>query len=301
MLIDRTHRTWLVASCAILAIAAAVYVPYAMHSPSGPNGRSTLGLVYGSIGSAFMVFAALFGARKRVPTWRIGRAQTWMRGHLWLGLLSLPLIFFHAGFRFGGSLTAVLMVLLIAVVASGLFGAALQHYLPKAMMEQVPFETVFEQIDRVRGLLREEADQIVLAACGSPETASPPAKPECAPAVAPAAAGASGITLSEREGAILRRFYEKEMTPFLRESHPCSLALADPQMSRGLFEELRILLPPAVHPTVNDLEEICEEERQLLRQIRLHHWLHGWLLVHVPLSFALLFLGVVHAVMALRY
>jgi len=39
----------------------------------------------------------------------------------------------------------------------------------------------------------------------------------------------------------------------------------------------------------------------LLRQERLHRWLHGWLLLHIPLSLALILLGAVHAVMALRY
>jgi len=30
-------------------------------------------------------------------------------------------------------------------------------------------------------------------------------------------------------------------------------------------------------------------------QERMHHWLHGWLLVHIPLSLALILLGAVHA------
>ena len=54
-----------------------------------------------------MIFAALLGARKRVPVWRLGRAQAWMRGHLWLGLLSLPIILFHGAFHFGGAMTQV--------------------------------------------------------------------------------------------------------------------------------------------------------------------------------------------------
>ena len=53
-----------------------------------------------------------------------------MRGHLWLGLLSFPLILFHAGFPFGGPLTSVLMWLFVFVFASGLLGAALQHFMP---------------------------------------------------------------------------------------------------------------------------------------------------------------------------
>jgi len=52
---------------------------------------------------------------------------------------------------------------------------------------------------------------------------------------------------------------------------------------------------------LRDLEEICEERRQFLVQRRLHLWLHSWLLVHVPLSFALLVLAAVHAVLSLRY
>jgi hypothetical protein len=36
-------------------------------------------------------------------------------------------------------------------------------------------------------------------------------------------------------------------------------------------------------------------------QKRLHLWLHTWLMVHVPISFALLVLTAVHAVLSLRY
>lgn len=39
----------------------------------------------------------------------------------------------------------------------------------------------------------------------------------------------------------------------------------------------------------------------LAQQKRLHHVLHGRLLVHVPLSTALLLLSITHAVVALRY
>ena len=67
------------------------------------------------------------------------------------------------------------------------------------------------------------------------------------------------------------------------------------------FAGLKTLLPKTAHATLVDLEEICDEARQLVRQERLHRWLHGWLLVHIPLSLALMILGAVHAVMALKY
>src|SRR5258708_4980437 len=97
----------------LLAVATAVYIPYSLHSPQGPRGGSPLGLTYGIAGFLFMLFVGLLGARKKVPVWRVGRAQSWMRGHLWLGLLSFPLILFHGGFHFGGPLTRMLMWLFI--------------------------------------------------------------------------------------------------------------------------------------------------------------------------------------------
>jgi len=149
MRMDKTQRGWALASPAILALSAFVYVLYAFEAPQGPRGGSVIGLTFGLIGFAFMIFAALLGARKRVPTWRVGRAQAWMRGHLWLGFLALPMIFFHGGFHFGGTLTRVLMWLLIITVLSGVFGAALQHYIPRAMTTDVPLETIYDEISRV--------------------------------------------------------------------------------------------------------------------------------------------------------
>jgi O-antigen/teichoic acid export membrane protein len=123
MLIDRTQRGWGLGSLVIFAAALVIYFLEAWIAPQGPRGGSAIGLIFGVVGFGFMIFAAALGARKRVPTWRIGRAKAWMRGHLWLGLLSLPLVLFHGGFHFGGTLTRVLMWLLIATVASGVYGA----------------------------------------------------------------------------------------------------------------------------------------------------------------------------------
>src|ERR1700689_1079397 len=295
MRIDRTHKNWLIASALILVVSTAAYIPYAARSPFGPSGASALGLTFGIVGFSFMIFAGLLGARKKVPVWRLGRAQTWMRGHLWLGLLSLPLILFHGGFRFGGPLTSVLMVLLIIVVASGLFGAALQHYMPNVMTAEVSKETIFEQIDHVRAGLIAETDEMIAATAGS--GSAPGAKQS-----ARSAAAVGQTTALAPEAALpLSTFYANEMRPFLQEKGPQNQPLANANTARIVFAELRALLPPEAHDTVKRFEEICDEERQLRRQARLHHWLHGWLMLHIPLSFALLLLGCVHAVMALRY
>jgi hypothetical protein len=326
MRIDRAQRSWALASLAILAISTAVYVIYALRTPQGPRGGSFIGLFFGIVGSAFMLFAALLGARKRVPTWRLGRAQAWMRGHLWLGFLALPLILFHGGFHFGGTLTRVLLWLLIITVLSGVFGAALQYYIPRLMTTDVPLETIYDEIGNVRLLLQEEADRAVESICGnlglsksSDEevqraggfTALRPIAASSVPLRTSAAvsAGASAavaaapeiILLNQEESAPLRRFYLDEMRPFLQHPKGRGQRLVDTAKASGAFAGLRTLLPATAHVTLTDLEDICDEARQLTRQERLHRWLHGWLLVHIPISLALILLGAVHAVMALRY
>jgi hypothetical protein len=326
MRMDRTQRGWAIVSLAILAVSAVVYTFYALGAPQGPRGGSIVGLAFGSIGFGFMLFAALLGARKRVPVWRIGRAQAWMRGHLWLGFLALPIILFHGGFHFGGTLTRVLMWLLIITVFSGVFGAALQHYVPRVMTSDVPLETIYDEIGHVRLLLREEADRAIESLCGTigPSKTSDgevqraggftalrtiaasavPLRTSAAVSAGASAAVAAApeiILLSEEESAPLRRFYLEEMRPFLENPKQHGQRLGDGQKAASAFAGLRTLIPAAGHGAIGDLEDICDEARQLRRQERLHHWLHDWLLLHIPLSLALILLGAIHAVMALRF
>lgn len=314
MRIDKTQRGWAIASLIVFAVFTGTYVAYVLRESHGPQGGSPLGLTFGVIGYGFMIFAALLGARKRVPTWRVGRAQAWMRGHLWLGLLSLPAILFHGGFHFGGTLTRVLMWLLIITVVSGIVGAALQHYVPRVMTTDVKLETIYDEIGNVRKLLREEADRAVETVCG-PLGFGKSASEEVLRAgglsaarsmattssAAAVAAAAETVVLTEEERAPLRKFYLNEMRPFLDQPKQRGSRLGDADKAQGAFSGLRTLMPQSAQAPLQDLEDICDEARQLVRQEQLHHLLHGWLLVHIPLSLALILLGAVHAVMALRY
>ncbi len=293
MRIDQTHRPWVIATVALAIISTAAYILYAVETPGGPRGGSIMGLTFGIAGYALMLYAGLLGARKRVPTWRIGRAQTWMRGHLWLGLLSLLLILFHSGFAFRGPLTFVLMLLFFIVIGSGILGAAIQHYVPSFMTSRVPLETIYEEIPHVRAQLREEADQLASAICGPLDGTVTEETPEHSQTVL--------VEIEHDDRERFREVYLHKVRPYLAEPETSGAELADPLRSGETFEALRRLLAPPVHGVLDDLENICVEEQQLSRQIRIYRWLHAWLLVHVPLSIGLLVLGAVHAVMALRY
>jgi len=292
MRIDRTHKPWLMVTVAATLIGALVYVPYAMRTPM-PGGGTPIGLVFGSLALGLMIFAALLSIRKRFPVWRIGRAKIWMRAHLWLGFLALPMVLFHADFHARGTLTAILFWLTIIVVVSGIAGAWLQHTLPTKIFREVPFETIYDQIPVIRAQLAAEA-----------RDRATDVTQRLAPAIGPGATVVDtllGIETYEFETADFGRFCTDEVMPYLGEEQARRSKLRNREYAHEQFENLRRQFPVPAWEPISAIEEICEEKRQLDHQAQLHRLLHAWLLVHLPFSFALLLLAIIHAIGALRF
>jgi len=292
MRIDQTHKPWMMAAAAATAIGTLVYVLYAMHTPL-PGGGTPIGLMFGALALGLMIFSALLSIRKRFPVWRIGRAKIWMRAHLWLGFLALPMVLFHAAFHARGTLTAILFWLTIIVIVSGIAGAWLQHTLPTKIFREVPFETIYDQIPVIRAQLvaeaRERAGDVTQ---------------RLAPAVGPGATVVDtmlGIQSYEAETADFGRFFDGEAVPYLSEEQALRSNLRNREHAHEQFEKLRRQFPIPAWEPISAIEEICEEKRQLDHQARLHRLLHAWLLVHLPFSFALLMLAIIHAIGALRF
>ena len=276
MLLDSSHKKWAVGTLAAAVVSLAGYAWLDWLTPRGVTGNSVAGMIYGILGLTLMAFAGLLSLLRRVPAWWwLGSRQHWLRGHVWLGLLSGVVIACHSGFRWGGTLEVILWVLLVLVLGSGVVGLLLQQLLPRLLTTRIPCETPYEQIPHVCRVLRREADALDDAITQAGATEMPQAD--------------------------FKTFYEKEVRPFL-EALPPPSRLASPWAAEQAFA--RFLAWPGLadkHDALNRLKTICDERRLLAEQERLHGWLHGWLLVHVPLSVALLDLGAVHAVAALYY
>lgn len=299
MRLDATHRHWAIATAASTVLATAVYIAYAAWTVEGPRGDSWIGLAFGVAGFLMIAFAGFLSARKKMLLLRIGSVTWWMRGHLWLGVLALPMILFHSAFALGGPLTTVLMLILFVVVGSGLLGALLQHGLPGVMSAQIRDERTYEQLDRVRWNLRLEAYQRVAGICGEiAEAATERAELERVLGEAPHAP--KKITPAPGDARV-REFYLNAVWPFLRNGARAVPRLSTETSATLIFDNLRPQVDPALHTTLDDLAGVCRAARDLVRQSRLQRWLHAWLLVHVPLSFALLVLMIVHAIIALYY
>ena len=157
MLIDRSHAGWGVVTGAAVAAATGAYV-WSRGLPGGAGGGSAVGLALGLAALAAMLYALVLGVRKAlvrrfslfgigfVP--RLGSIEWWTKGHIWLGLAALPLALLHSGFRASGSLAIVLVVLLVSVVVTGIYGLVLQHFLPHELATRERGQTTHEESER---------------------------------------------------------------------------------------------------------------------------------------------------------
>lgn len=304
MILDRTHRAWALFTLAatlaaglgyLLAFHSGLFTP-ALHET---RGGTPLGLAYGIIAFLIFVFAALLGWRRKHPSWRLGRMQVWLKGHIWLTVLCIPLVFLHAGFRFGGFQTSLLMWTFLVVMLSGFIGLGLQHILPRLMKDRLPDEVVFEQIPFLRAQLATRAREILttLEEALNP----PPPAPEPEPAAAAEASNPKSAApqTAAAPPSSLHDGLRSTILPYLELENGRRHALNDETAAEDLFMGLRVQSDPHWHSLLDELAGLVTQRRRMDLQTVFQHWLHGWILLHAPLSFLLLLLTLWHIAIAL--
>ena len=262
MRIKAGHIPWAIGSAIVVGGCGYWYHAYAKAAPNGPSGSTREGVTFGIMAAVCMAIVGGLGFRKRYRSARLGSARFWLKMHLWLGLIVLPLVIFHAGgLRTGGALTTVIMVLLYAVWISGIYGILLQQVLPGYLKVRVPNERLNSQIGVAMDNLRIEAEKLAGSA------------------------------------AAISELYKAAIQPYLMTASPSAAGYTN---ISGACQKVKIKLGPAAAKPVDSLEKICCDYRNLTVEKRLLWWLHSWLLVHVPLSMALLLLSGIHIIMAWR-
>ena len=185
------------------------------------------------------------------------------------------------------------------VVITGVLGALLQHFVPRLMTEYVPMESIYNNIDAVLQELKKEADELIESLCHQEHeeslTFQETRRAATLTATAPSATGVETCI------AELRYKYDTSIRPYLATRNAYRHELSSGGTSENFFSRLRPGMTQPILTVINQLEQICKEKRDLDRQTILHRILHGWLLVHVPLSVLVIILGAIHAIMALHY
>src|SRR6516165_1482362 len=200
------------------------------------TGGSTVGLWYGIGGALLMVYAGLLAAHRKLLRWPLVPARSWwLKGHIWLGLLSAVLILCHSGFRWGGALERLLWVAFVLTLLTGIFGLWLQQFLPRVLADRVPQETPYEQIPHVARVLVQKADALIDSLCAD-------------------------ALLAEGTRAKLRLIFESDIRPFLARPPGPEKTGAD---HAGLHARPGMTM---VKDQVAQLEQWCLERRHLDEQ-----------------------------------
>ena len=237
-----------------------------LHDTSFASGYLLTGVV---------LFLTALHARKQIPSPPLGTAATWVRLHLVAGWLSVLLFAIHLRVRIpDGILEGVLALLFVFTAASGIVGHLLNRRFSRRLAS-LEIEVIYEDIPAQIVQLQERSDQIA-------------------------------VTWSERdEQQGLADFHQHRVAGFLRGSQRflrhllgdrgASLRLTQEMKSKSRYLDL-------------DSQSVLEELIQIVRtkdDLDHHRALQGtlkyWLFLHIPATYAMWAVLVVHIVLAHLY
>jgi hypothetical protein len=275
----RWRRFWV----GVGAVLTAAYVASALRG-GFQHGGSPAGIAYGIFGTVAILVLLAFGVRKRWyrSTW--GTLDGWLQSHIYLGLLSALVIFFHSGFRFQDRVAVAAFVTLGVVVASGFVGASLYTSVPRRLSEVESDLTPAELSAQIQQL----ADGMARIA-GS---RSHPFQEVCRGLLAESLPGrlAGWRLMLTSRGAGPKRAISGGAGG---SGGPAPWAVHLTRVPPAEQEDLRQLLVLS-----RQRSELLE---RLIAQQRYRNLLGAWLYLHVPLSIALLALVAAHLAAVFYY
>jgi len=189
-----------------------------------------------------------------------------------------------------------MMWLLYVIVVSGVVSAVLRYYLSQPSSGGLPEELIDMPIDAAVGQLGVQAAE-VLAGCE--QMALRNAK--VAEGVGSGVATLVPVAVTPRVRVeALRELYGRSIGPYLSPAGESGI-LANHMRAVQMFRRCRTLVSQEFIAPLAELERICDTCRGLRSRQKLGLWVDRLMLIHVPLSTALIVLGAIHAIGSLRY
>lgn len=102
----------------IFIIAYFAYQPF-----GGRKGDTIIGYTYGVLATLGIIYLTWYGKRKRTYHAHITNLRGCLSAHVWLGVSLAILVPLHCGFEFGMNVHTLAYVLMLVVIASGIWGA----------------------------------------------------------------------------------------------------------------------------------------------------------------------------------
>lgn len=145
------YRRYHYLKLALLLVVSAVTV-YALHRPPlGTYGGTWLGYVLGTVSALIVGLLLWLGIRKRNYA-GAGTMQGWLSAHVYLGISLIVLATLHTGFKFGWNVHTLAYLLMMSVIASGLYGLYAYLRFPRKLTENLGednFDGVLQEIAKL--------------------------------------------------------------------------------------------------------------------------------------------------------
>ena len=288
-----------------LILCVLCVVAYAIHDPvDGPNGGTWLGYGLGGLGAALILLLTWLGVRKRRYRGGLGQVKGWLSAHVYLGLALVFVGTLHTGFQFGLNVHTLAYALMLAVIASGIYGIWVYALLPEKITALRRGQTRDAMIEEIAELNRQS---IALG-----EKLSPDIHRAISNSIARVRIGGGTMaqlfgpreparqdfedvdrTLSTRASSLTRDRGSDAAVP---KSTVAFMAGKIVGHSGGDDQEVA---------RIHQLLEILGRRRSLVdrvnRDIQLHARMQIWLYLHVPLTFALLAALLAHVISVFLY
>lgn len=272
---------WLAVALSGLSIAI-----YLLHQPvPEPNGGTWAGYGLGTVAALMILWLMYLGRRKRNFEHGWGTVRGWLSAHVYFGCALIVVATLHTGFQFGMNIHTLAYLLMLLVIGSGLFGVWAYRTYPEMRNEIKRSQT----LDDVFGYLENVDERLVKKIAGVED--------EIREVVT------SAIERSQVGGGYLDQLLSldnsqvviNEVVVSNRKQERLIAWLVD-RMSRAQGDQLDQLAT---------IIEDCATRQRLLRTIRADIRMHGlqevWLMLHIPLSFALLAALIAHVASVFIY
>lgn len=119
-----------------LLISLATILGYALiDGEPRRSGGTAYGYTLGTIGTLLIIWLTLLGVRKRAMTPGAWSLKAWTSAHVYLGLSLVVIVTLHTGFQFGWNVHTLAYVLMMLVIASGIYGIVAYSLLPTRLSD----------------------------------------------------------------------------------------------------------------------------------------------------------------------
>ena len=251
---------------ALLLSGAAIAGYLMIDQQPRPNGGTWYGYTLGTIGFGLILWLSLLGVRKRRINPGAWSLKAWTSAHVYLGLALIVVGTLHTGFQIGWNVHTLAYVLMLLVIATGIYGVIVYATLPQSLSANRKEMTRAQMLDALTAIDRQL------------ESAAQP----LGRAEADLVIDALGQDIFSG-GALAR----------LTGSYPgCATARALKGIGNGS--------EPAARVTAL-LEKRSEQLAQIRGALRIRALLEIWLFIHIPLTIALIAALTAHVISVFYY